>query len=83
MFQAQGPWINYVDDAMVTYNSYASPNLDGLSVYKLVYGRKAKVAPDLEISVSAPVAGEYRDYVRLLQKQLTVLRTHLQQFCDK
>ena len=36
--------------------------------------RKAKVAPDLEISVSAPVAGEYRDYVRLLQKQLTVLQ---------
>ena len=83
MFQAQGPWINYVDDGMVSYNSYASPNLDGLSPYKLVYGCKAKVAPDLEISVSAPVAGEYCDYVRLLQKQLTVLRTHLQQFRDK
>ena len=68
---------------MVMYNSYASPNLDGLSPYKSVYGRKAKVAPDLEISVSAPVAGEYHDYVCLLQKQLTVLRTHLQQFCDK
>ena len=53
---------------MVAYNSYTSPNLDGLSPYKLVYGRKAKVAPDLEISFSAPVAGEYRDYVRLLQK---------------
>ena len=83
MFQAQGPWINYVDDAMVAYNSYASPNLDGLSPYKLVYGCKAKVALDLEISVSAPVAGEYHDYVCLLQKQLTVLCMHLQQFCDK
>ena len=83
MFQAQGPWIDYVDDAMVAYNSYASPNLDGLSLYELVYGCKAKVAPDLEISVSAPVAGEYRNYVRLLQKQLTVLQKHLQQFCDK
>ena len=83
MFQAQGPWINYVDDAMVMYNSYASPNLDGLSPYELVYGHKAKVARDLEISVSAPVAGEYRDYICLLQKQLTVLRTHLQQFRDK
>ena len=83
MFQAQGPWIDYVDDAMVAYNSYASPNLDGLSPYELVYGRKAKVAPDLEISVSAPVAGEYRDYVCLLQKQLMVLQKHLQQFRDK
>ena len=83
MFQTQGPWINYVDDIMVTYKSYVSPNLDGLSPYELVYGRKAKVAPDLEISVSAPVAGEYCDYVRLLQKQLTVLCTHLQQFRDK
>ena len=83
MFQAQGPWIDYIDDAMVAYNSYASPNLDGLSPYELVYGRKAKVAPDLEISVSAPVAGEYRDYVCLLQKQLTVLQKHLQQFRDK
>ena len=44
---------------------------------------KAKVAPDLEILVSAPFAGEYRDYVRLLQKQLTVLQKHLQQFRDK
>ena len=43
MFQAQGPWIDYVDDAMVAYNSYASPNLDGLSPYKLVYGRKLKL----------------------------------------
>ena len=83
MFQAQGPWIDYIDDAMVAYNSYASPNLDGLSPYKLVYGCRVKVAPDLEISVSAPVAGEYRDYVRLLQKQLTVLQKHLQQFRDK
>ena len=83
MFQAQGPWVNYVDDAMVMYNSYASPNLDSLSLYELVYGHKAKVVPDLEISVSAPAAGEYCNYVRLLQKQLTVLRTHLQQFCDK
>ena len=83
MFQAQGPWIDYVNDAMVAYNSYASPNLDGLSPYELVYGRKANVAPDLEISVSAPVAREYRDYVRSLQKQLTVLRKHLQQFRDK
>ena len=37
----------------------------------------------MEISVSAPVAGEYRNYVRSLQKQLTVLRKHLQQFRDK
>ena len=35
------------------------------------------------MSVSAPFAGEYRDYVRSLQKQLTVLRKHLQQFRDK
>ena len=83
MFQAQGPWINFVDDAMAAYNSYASPNLDGLSPYELVYGRKAKLAPDLEITISAPVDGEYRDYVRLLQRQLTVLRKHLQQFRDK
>ena len=74
MFQAQGPWIDYVDDAMVAYNSYTSPNLDGLSPYELVYGRKAKVASDLEISISAPVASEYRDYVHSLQKQQMVLR---------
>ena len=68
---------------MASYNSSASPNLDGLSPFELVYGCKAKLAPDLEISISAPVAGEYCDYVRLLQKQLTVLHTHLQQFRDK
>ena len=33
MFQAQEPWINYVDDAMVAYNSYARSNLDEKSFF--------------------------------------------------
>ena len=68
MFQAQGPWIDYVDDAMVAYNSYASPNLDGLSPYELVYGRKAKVArfgnfrfqPQLPVSI-ATMSARYKN----------------------
>ena len=83
MFQAEGPWINFVDEAMASYNSYASPNLDGLCPYELVYGRKPKIIPNMEIKVSAPAPGTYRTYLRNLQKQLTVLRKHLQEFRDK
>ena len=59
------------------YNSSASPNLDGLSPYELVYGRKAKLAPDLEISVSAPVAGEYRDYVHVCYRNNLQYYAHI------
>jgi len=83
MFHADGPWVNFVLDAMRMYNGYASPNLDGLSPYELVFGRKAKIMPMMEISVDAPAAGTYRQYLRNLQKHLTTVRTKLQEFRDK
>ena len=83
MFHSDGPWVDYVLDAMRMYNGFASPNLDGLSPYELVFGRKAKIMPMLEITVDVPNAGTHKQYLSKLQKRLTTMRTRLQQFRDK
>ena len=34
-----GPtWMEYLDFAMLSYNSYSTPNLDGLCPFELVFG---------------------------------------------
>ena len=83
MFHSDGPWVDSVLDAMRMYNGFASPNLDGLSPYELVFGRKAKIMPMLEITVDVPNAGTHKQYLSKLQKRLTTMRTRLQQFRDK
>ena len=83
MFHSDGPWVDYVLDAMRMYNGFASPNLDGLSPYELVFGRKAKIMPMLEISTDVPVAGTYKQYLGKLQSCLKFMMDKLQQFCDK
>ena len=50
------------------YNGFASPNLDGLSPYELVFGRKAKIMPMLEITVDVPNTGTHKQYLSKLQK---------------
>ena len=41
-----GPnWSEYLNFAMLAYNSYNTPNLDGLSPFELVFGRKPNVLP--------------------------------------
>jgi hypothetical protein len=68
---------------MLTYNSYTTPNLDGLSPFELAYGRKAKIVPQMEITPVAPVSGTYKEYHEKLQKKLKYLRDHLQEFREK
>ena len=64
MAQAGGDWHVYLDEAMLTYNTCASPNLDGLSPFELVFGRKAKILPDLELTPTAPIAVTYQKYLK-------------------
>ena len=74
MFHSEGPWVDYVLDTMRMYNGFTSPNLDGLSPYKLVFGRKAKIMPMLELSTDVPVAGTYKQYLGKLQSRLKLMR---------
>ena len=83
MFHLNGPWVDFVLDAMCMYNGLASPNLDGLSPYELVFGRKAKIMPMLELSTDLPAAGTYKQYLGKLQSHLKSMRDKLQQFHDK
>ena len=40
-------WVNFLDFAMLVYNSYSTPNLDGFCPFELVFGHKPKcTAPD-------------------------------------
>ena len=58
----------FLDSAMLTYNTYSTPNLDNLSPFEIALGRKAKIIPELEVTPDVPVAGTFKDAYTLLQK---------------
>ena len=70
------------NEATLTYNTYALPNLDGLSPFELVFSRKAKILPDLELTPTALITVTDHKYLEKLQKQLTFVRKHIQKFRD-
>jgi hypothetical protein len=76
-------WPEYIAPAMLTYNTYSSTNLDGLSPFELVFGRKAKIVPSLEILPKVPVAGTFKEYFARLQRTLLYLRQYLNRYRDK
>lgn len=79
-----GPtWPDYLDFAMLCYNSYSSPNLDGLSPFELVFGRKPNVLPLSEALPEAPVTGTFSDYYAKLREKLDYMRKHLVSFHNK
>ena len=49
-------WDNFLDPAMVAYNTYSIPNLDNLSPFEIALGRKAKILPELEVTPAVPVS---------------------------
>ena len=79
-----GPrWSEFLNFAMLAYNSYASPNLDGLSPFEFVFGRKPNILPLQEAMPDAPVSGTFKEYYTNLHEKLKYLRDHLVSFCDK
>ena len=42
-------WHSLLPYAMMSYNTYSTPNLDSLSPYELVFGHKMKISHELEI----------------------------------
>ena len=76
-----GPtWTDYLDFAMLSYNSYSTPNLDGLCPFELVFGCKPNVLPLMEAMPEAPVSGTFREYYTNLRKKLEYMRRHLVAF---
>ena len=48
-------WSLYCKPAMLSYNSYATPNLDNLSPFEIAIGRKALLVPKFEHKPRIPI----------------------------
>ena len=76
-------WHIYAKPCMLTYNSYATPNLDGFSPFELVFGRKPKIVPILEITPHIPVTGTFKEAYEMLNKKLKYFRQMLMKFRER
>ena len=73
-------WTEFIHTAMLTYNTYSTPNLDGLSPFELTFGRKAKITPNIELNPDAPISVPFHKYLTELQNKPKYLRQHVQKF---
>ena len=76
-------WHIYAKPCMLTYNSFSTPNLDGFCPFELVFGRKPRIVPILEVTPPVPVTGTFKDAYDLLNKRLIYFREMLIKFRDK
>ena len=76
-------WHIYAKPCMLTYNSFSTPNLDGFCPFELVFGRKHRIVPILEVTPAVPVTGTFKDAYDLLNKRLKYFREMLIKFRDK
>ena len=75
-------WHLYTRPAMLTYNTYNTPNLDNLSPFELALGRKPIFVPRLENTPHFPVTGTFAKDKEVLEQKLKYLREKLQKFRD-
>ena len=62
-------WQIYLPLAMLTYNTFSTPNLPNYSPYELVLDRKPKLLLDLETNPDIKVSGTFKVYYALLNKR--------------
>ena len=75
-------WHLYTRPAMLTYNTYNTPNLDNLSPFELALGRKPILVPKLENVPHIPITGTFAKAKQVLEQKLKYLREKLQKFRD-
>ena len=75
-------WHLYTRLAMLTHNTYNTPNLDNFSPFQLALGRKPILVPRLENMPHIPVTGMFAKAKQGLEKKLKYLREKLQKFRD-
>ena len=73
-------WPLYCKPAMLSYNSYATPNLDNLSPFEIAIGRKALLAPKFEHKPRIPITGTHAEAKEKLQERLAYFRKRLEDF---
>ena len=75
-------WHLYARTAMLTYNTYNTPNLDNMSPFELALGRKLILVPKLECTPHIPATGTFAKAKSILEQKLKYLREKLQKFRD-
>ena len=75
-------WHLYTSPAMLTYNTYNTPNLDNLSPFELALGRKPILVPKLENAPHIPITGTLAKAKQVIEQKLKYLREKLQKFRD-
>ena len=76
-------WHIYAKPCMLTYNSYHTPNLDDHCPFELVFGRRPRIVPILEVIPPVPVTGTFKQAYEILNKKLKYFRQMLIKFRDK
>ena len=76
-------WHLYTRPAMLTYNTYNTPNLDNLSPFELALGRKPILVPRLKNMLHIPVTGTFAKAKQVLEQNLKYLREKLQKNSEK
>ena len=71
-------WHSVLPYSMLCYNGYSSPNLNGYSLYDLVFGHKMTLSN--ELLVDTVVSGTFKDYYEKLKKNLQYMGERLQKF---
>ena len=75
-------WHLYTRPAMLTYNTYNTPNLDNLSPFDLTLGRKPILVLKLQNVPHIPITGTFAKAKQVLEQKLKYLREKLQKFRD-
>ena len=73
-------WPSYCKPAMLSYNSYATTNLDNLSPFEIATGRKATLAHKFKYKPRIPITGTHAEAKEKLQEILAYFRKRLEDF---
>ena len=71
-------WPTYVKLAMLTHNTFHTPNLMGHSPSEIAFGRETRLIPELEVASKIKVSSNFKDHYEKLQKQTKYLREKLE-----
>ena len=73
-------WHLYTRPALLTYNTYNTPNLDNLSPFELALGRKPILVPKLENVPHIPVTGDLRERLQKFRDNRLALQNKDKEF---
>ena len=65
-------WPKYLPSAMLSYNTFNSPNLANFSPYELLFGRKPKILLDFETDPDIKISGTFTDYYQCLEEKVEI-----------